>query len=41
LVEVKTYQSGQGLETLSLIITLPNGRKQQVITAEVSEKVVK
>jgi len=34
--EVKAYQSGQSLETISLIITLPNGRKQEVLASEIT-----
>jgi len=34
--DVKTYQSDQGLETLSLMISFPNGRKQEVLALEVA-----
>jgi hypothetical protein len=33
--DVKTYQSDQGLETLSLMISFPNGRKEEVLVTEV------
>jgi len=34
--DVKTYQSDQGLETLSLMISFPNGRNQGVLALEVA-----